>query len=136
MSVKKVAFIIVGLISLCLGIIGIFMPVLPTTPFLLLSSYLFLRSSKKLHSWLINHKIFGEYIYNYMEYRAVKKSAKLSAYIFLWISLTISITLINNIYVKLFLIFIGVAVTIHVASLKTLNLEDSKKSYQKLENRK
>ena len=59
---KKYLLIIVGCLSLGLGIIAMFLPVLPTTPFLLLSAGCFLRSSKSLYDWLLNHKYFGEYI--------------------------------------------------------------------------
>lgn len=136
MQIKKYIFILLGLISLSLGIIGVFIPVLPTTPFLLLSSYLFLRSSKKLYNWLMSHKVLGEYIYNYMEHRAVKKSAKISAIIFLWLSMTISIILVSSTHVRLFLVFIGIAVTIHIATLRSLNIDDSKNLYKNAQRRK
>lgn len=125
-KIKKYLLIIAGLITLCLGIIGVFIPVLPTTPFLLLSAMCFLRSSTKLYNWLINHKIFGEYIYNYMKYRAVKKSAKISAIIFLWASILISILLIDNPYVKILLLVIATCVTIHILKLKTLKISNTK----------
>ncbi|MDR2840025.1 MAG: YbaN family protein, partial [Paludibacter sp.] len=57
----KLLFIILGLISLALGIIGIFLPLLPTTPFLLLSAALFARGSQRLYNWLINHRVLGSY---------------------------------------------------------------------------
>lgn len=136
MRIKKYIFIILGLISLSLGIIGVFIPVLPTTPFLLLSSFLFLRSSEKLYNWLMSHKVLGEYIYNYMEHRAVKKSAKISAIIFLWLSMTISIILVGSTHVRLFLAFIGVAVTLHIATLRSLNIDDSKNLYKNAQRRK
>ncbi|MDR2823760.1 MAG: YbaN family protein, partial [Prevotellaceae bacterium] len=57
----KYLLIVLGVISLAWGVLGIFLPLLPTTPFLLLSAFLFARSSEKLHSWLLNHKILGKY---------------------------------------------------------------------------
>lgn len=128
-KIKKYLLIIAGLTTLCLGVVGVFIPVLPTTPFLLLSSMCFLRSSTKLYNWLINHKIFGEYIYNYLKYRAVKKSAKISALILLWSSILISIILIDNFHVKIILLIIATGVTIHISKLKTLNY--SKPSFSK-----
>ena len=75
---KKYLLIIVGCLSLGLGIIGMFLPVLPTTPFLLLSAGCFLRSSKSLYDWLLNHKYFGEYIKDFIEHRAISKKIKIT----------------------------------------------------------
>mgnify|MGYP000989368112 CR=1 FL=1 len=124
-KIKKYMLIIAGVLTLCLGVVGIFIPVLPTTPFLLLSAMCFLRSSAKLYNWLINHKVFGEYIYNYLNYRAVKKSAKISALIFLWTSILISVLLIDNLHVKILLLIIAACVTIHISKLKTLNISNT-----------
>jgi hypothetical protein len=71
-----------------------------------------------------------------MEYRAVKKSAKISAIIMLWLSLTISILIVDNMHVRLLLAFIGAAVTIHISSLKTLNIDDSRNLYRNEQNRR
>ncbi|MFO7636933.1 MAG: YbaN family protein [Clostridia bacterium] len=117
--IKKSLLIVSGMVALGLGILGIFLPVLPTTPFLLLAGYCFLRSSKKLHCWLVNHRVFGSYIYHYMTYKAVKKRAKIMAVIFLWTTLAISFFLVDIIYVRIFLVLVGIAVTTHLALLKT-----------------
>ena len=109
-----------GTISLILGTVGIFIPILPTTPFLLLASYCYIRSSKKLYNWLINHKVFGKYIYNYLVHKSVKKSAKITALTLLWLSLGVTIYLMKNFYISFILILIGTAVSIHIISLKTL----------------
>lgn len=117
---KKFMLILIGTISLIFGIVGILMPLLPTTPFLLLSSFCYLRSSKRLYNWLINHRILGNYIYNYLTYRAIKKSAKIGAIIFLWISLGLSIFIVESLYLKILLFAIGIGVSIHLLSLKSL----------------
>lgn len=122
-SAIKFMLIFIGTVSFGLGIIGVFVPVLPTTPFLLLSSFCFIRSSKRMHTWLINNKIFGEYIYNYMTYRAVRKSVKIKALIFLWVSLLISIFTISNLYLDILLLLIGISVSAHIISLKTLGID-------------
>ena len=119
-SIKKYVLIFIGSISLALGIVGVFIPVLPTTPFLLLSSFCYIHSSKRLYNWLINHKVFGEYIYNYITYRAVKQSTKIGALIFLWASLIISMTIASNLHLRIFLLAVGVGVSIHLLTLKTL----------------
>ena len=124
-SVKKYLLILAGSISLVLGIIGIVIPVLPTTPFLLLASFCYLRSSKRLYDWMLNNRVFGSYLYNYITYRAIKKSVKVVTLIVLWITLTVSIVLVTNVYLRIFLVAVGVGVSIHVLSLKTLRKDHS-----------
>lgn len=109
-----------GTVSLVLGVTGIFLPVLPTTPFLLLAAFCYARSSRKLHDWLISRKHLGPYIHNYMEHRAIKKRVKVRAVIFLWVALILSMILVDNLYVRIILPLIGAAVTWHIASLKTI----------------
>lgn len=121
--VKKCLLIFAGSISLLLGVIGAFVPVLPTTPFLLLSAYCYLRSSKRLYNWLINHRIFGTYIYNYLTYRAITQRTRIVALIFLWATLLTSASLTHNLHLRLFLLAVGVGVTIHLYALKTMSRE-------------
>lgn len=117
---KKVLFILIGIICVILGVIGIFLPILPTTPFLLLASLLFLNSSEKLHKYLNNHKYFGEYIRDYHEKRGVKRAMKVRAIVFIWVSILFSAYMINILWVSIVLIVIAVCVTAYLVSLKTL----------------
>lgn len=119
-SFTKVLLILLGSISLFLGIVGLFLPLLPTTPFLLLASFCYLRSSKRLHTWLINNKVFGKHIHNYITYRAVDKNIKIKALLFLGVTLTISILIIEHLYVDILLILVGIIVGTHLLLLKTL----------------
>ena len=116
--IKKYLLIAVGCLSLAFGVIGIFLPLLPTTPFLLLAAYCFTRSSNRLYNWLIQHKVFGKYIYNYLTYRAVEPKAKVLALVFLWGTTAFSLFLLPNIYLRLLLIAVGTGVTFHILSLK------------------
>jgi uncharacterized membrane protein YbaN (DUF454 family) len=125
-SIRKYLLIFLGTLSLGLGIIGVFLPVLPTTPFLLLASFCYVRSSKRMYNWLINHRIFGSYIYCYLEYRAVPRKTKIGALIFLWTTLLVSAALVPSIHLRIFLLVVGIAVSIHLMTLKTLSLEDMK----------
>lgn len=118
--VKKYILMTVGCLSLALGIIGIFLPLLPTTPFLLLAAYCFTRSSNRLYSWLIHHKTFGGYIYHYQIYRAVTRKTKLLAIVCLWGSLIFSGILLSGLYSRLLLIAAGTGVTLYLLSLRTL----------------
>jgi uncharacterized protein len=119
-SLKKIILFIIGTISLVLGTIGIFLPLIPTTPFLLLCAFCYLRSSQRFYDWLINHKVFGKHIYNYLEYKAVSLKTKIAALSFLWVSLIISIILVDILYVRLLLLVVGLAVSIHILLIKTL----------------
>ena len=119
-TLKKYILLLVGLVCLAAGIAGILVPVLPTTPFLLLASFCFIRSSKRLHDWLIGNKVFGEYIDHYIKHRAVKRSTKIAALIFLWASLTLSIVLVQPLYIDLLLVLVGLAVSIHILLLKNI----------------
>jgi uncharacterized membrane protein YbaN (DUF454 family) len=125
---RKVILIGVGCVSLSTGIIGIFVPLLPTTPFLLLSAACFLRSSDRLHYWLINHYIFGAYIKNYLNYKAITRKSKIVSIFLLWIFLTSSVLLfVKMLWIKILLFIIAIGVTIHILRLKTLSrkiLED------------
>jgi len=120
---KKIFMAIFGFIFLALAIIGIFVPVLPTTPFLLLAAFFFLRGSERMHNWLINHRTFGPSINSYMNHRALRKSTKIKAISTLWISLGLSIYLVKNTYVDVMLIIIGLAVGFYLLSLKTMQEE-------------
>lgn len=116
---KKAMYGSFGFLFLTLGIIGIFFPVLPTTPFMLLASFFFLRSSERMHRWIMNHRVFGPPVKNYMENRSMKKSTKVKAISTLWLSLGLSLYLVKNIYVDILLIVIGISVSLYLLSLKT-----------------
>jgi len=119
-GIKKAILVPAGVMCIALGVIGIVLPVLPTTPFLLLAAFLFYRSSEKFHNRLLNSKFLGEYIRNYMEYRAIKRSIKILAIAVLWTTLIISVILIDNIYIRIFLSVVGLAATSHILLVKTL----------------
>lgn len=122
----KILFVILGLLSLGLGIIGIVVPVLPTTPLLLLSAYFFLRSSQRLYRWLLTHKIFGSYIRNYIYHKAIEKEVKIFTLLLLWATIMLSIYLVREkIWLQVFLVIVAIAVSIHVLKLRTMPKEQS-----------
>lgn len=118
-KIKKIIFILAGLIFTFLAIVGIFVPLLPTTPFLLLAAFFYGRSSARLYHWLLNNKILGRYIYNYIHHRSVSKKLKIFTIIVLWASLLLSMYFLKNVYLAIFLLIIGAAVTTHIILLKT-----------------
>lgn len=112
---------ILGLISLGLGILGAFLPVLPTTPLLLLSAALFLRGNRRLYDWLMNHPRLGVYISNFMKHKAIPLRVKIVAVSMLWITLLYcAIWVAGHWAFRLFFIMIAIGVTIHILSYKTL----------------
>lgn len=117
--IKKYLFISAGLVSLALGVVGIFLPLLPTTPFLLLSAFCFIRSSPRLYNWLVNHRVFGVYIHDYLKYRAVSLKTKVFAVVLLWGTICLSIFLLPNMIVRIFLAAVALGVSVHLLSLKT-----------------
>ncbi len=125
-AIRKYVYILLGSVSLALGVIGIAVPVLPTTPFLLLTSFFYLRSSERLHGWLMNNRILGPYIYSYMTYKAIPGKTKLFTIIFLWSTLTISMIVVPSLHVRIFLAVVGITVTVHLVLLRTLSDEEMK----------
>ena len=113
--------VIAGTICLILGIIGVFVPLLPTTPFLLLSAAAYFRSSERLYNWLINHKYLGVYILNFREYKAIPLRAKIISTSLLWGTIGYCIVfMVLSIWIKILLGCIAVGVTWHILSFKTL----------------
>ena len=115
----KVLLITTGTFFIGVGIIGIFVPVLPTTPFLLISAALYARSSKRFYNWLTGNKIFGIYIKNYREGRGIPLKLKIITIALLWITIGCSaIFAIDIFWVRVILVIIAIGVTIHIISIK------------------
>ena len=123
-SLQKIALVTAGILCVGLGILGIFVPVLPTTPFLLLAAACFVRSSDRLYNWLIHHRWFGNYIRYYREYHAVTLRSKIAALVMLWgvIGYT-AFGVIENWWLRGLLGAIAIGVTIHLLHLRTLTPE-------------
>ena len=104
-----------------LGILGIFLPLLPTTPFLLLTAALYFKGSPRLYNWLLNHRHFGPYIRNFRENKAIPLRAKIISLVLMWGTMLYCIFfLIPLLWVKILLGLIAAGVTYHILSFKTL----------------
>ncbi len=100
---KKITILLLGHLFLVLGIIGAFLPVMPTTPFLLLAAYCYSKSSDKLHNWILNHKYFGPSIRNWHEHGMISKKAKALAALTLILVMTLRIPTLNvHLGIKIF----------------------------------
>jgi hypothetical protein len=119
-SITKYFYLFSGFLLVIIGVIGIFLPVLPTTIFLILASACFIKSSPKANEWLRNHKILGMYIKNYQDKSGLTIKSKIFNITFLWIMILASAIFFTELwYVRLLLFAIAIGVTIHLLMIKT-----------------
>ena len=120
-KLSRWALILAGNFFVALGILGVFLPLLPTTPFLLLAAACYFRSSEKFYNRLINNKWLGNYIKNYREKKSIPLKIKVLGLSFLWLTIGYSVFFVVNIFLlRVILILIAIGVTIHVLSIRTL----------------
>jgi uncharacterized membrane protein YbaN (DUF454 family) len=112
--IKRVLLIIAGMLALAAGAAGIALPILPTTPFVILAAACFGMSSPKLYSWLVNTRYFGEYIRHYREKSDISAQARRTGIIVLWLTLCVSSIVFRKPFVWLILGLVGVCVTAHI----------------------
>ena len=111
-----------GIIFVLIGCVGIAIPVLPTTPFILLAALCFTKGSKKLHTWLINSSIFGKYIDDYIKGRGIPLHAKIISIAFVWTGIGYSIYKMKDvIFGQVVLFLVAMSVSIHIAAIKEKN---------------
>ncbi len=113
MIVKSYLLIILGLILLGIGTIGIIIPILPTMPFLILAFSCF-ADTPKIKNWLLKNRMIYYYIQNYQTRTCLKKEVVIKSLGTLWLTLFISILVSKKIEINIFLILIGISVTIHI----------------------
>ena len=121
---KIIIFKILGFLFVGIGVLGIFIPLLPTTIFLIIASYFFMKSSPKLNDKLINNKYLGVYLKNYKDKKGIPFSSKDTSICLLWTSIIFSALLLtDNIYIRIILFFVAIGVTVHISTIKNLNLK-------------
>jgi len=117
----RILLVIAGTFFVGLGIVGIFVPLLPTTPFLLLAAACYARSSQRFYGWLLNNKWFGNYIRNYLEGKGIQLRVKVITVTLLWITIGASVVfVVETLVLKLILVIIAIGVSIHIISVRTL----------------
>ena len=117
----SIILIATGTLFVGLGIIGIFMPVLPTTPFLLLAAAYYARSSQRFYDWLLTNRWFGNYIRNYLQGKGISLKIKILTIALLWLTIGCSVAFAVHVFIiRIILIVIAVGVTIHILSVRTL----------------
>jgi uncharacterized protein len=122
--IKKWFLVGLGSVSVALGVVGIFVPILPTTPFLLVAAACYMRSSERFYAWLLHHPWFGDYIKNYREGNGIPLFTKITVITLLWLTIGFSVLMVIPVMIgRLLLVGIAVGVTIHIVSIKTLKQE-------------
>lgn len=116
----KYIYLLIGSVSLALGVLGIFLPVLPTTPFLLLAAALFFRSSPLAYAWLLNHKYLGVYIRNFREDKSIPLHVKIISLSLLWITaINCAVFIFTHWGLRVLMLAVAVGVTCYILSFKT-----------------
>lgn len=110
----KIAYIAFGWLFVALAVLGVVLPLLPTTPFLLLASACFARGSTRLHQWLLNSEPLGQYLRDYEAGRGIPLRAKIVAVGLMWVSLVLAMVRVPNVAVRLLLALIGIGVTVYL----------------------
>lgn len=133
-SLRKWLLMAVGILAVGMAVVGIFIPVLPTTPFLLLAAGCFMRSSERLYAWLIHHKWFGDYIRHYRDYRAISLQTKALTLGLLWTVIgATAVFAVTQWWVRALLAVVAVSVTLHLLQIKTLTPEMLQSSQKRFE---
>jgi uncharacterized protein len=122
-NIQRIVLIACGTLSAVLGVIGIFVPILPTTPFLLLAAFLYARSSPRLLHVLLGNRWLGAYIRNYGDGRGIPLRMKMITIAGLWATIGMTVLwAVSVVWLQLALIAIAVAVTVHLLRIKTLRV--------------
>jgi len=117
---KKHIYTVIASAFVAIGTIGIFVPLLPTTPFLLLAVYFYMNSSRRHLKWLLKNRYLGMYIHNYTSKKGMPLWLKIRTISLLWITLIFGmIFATQNLHLRLFLAVVGIGVTIHIYVKKT-----------------
>ena len=116
---KKIFLTLIGFLFLAVGIVGIFVPVLPTTPLIVLASVIFSMSNEKIYNYIANTKHLGAYVRNYQDKIGVPIKTKIISLVYLWLSLVLSCLFIEKYFIHWILLVVGVLVSLHIILLKT-----------------
>lgn len=111
---KHISLVFIGSLALLVGVIGIVLPILPTTPFLLLAAFCYVRSSKRLYVWLLENRMFGPYIHSYLKHRAVSPSAKRWALLLLWAGILFTLRWLDQAWLQGGLLIVAALVSLYL----------------------
>lgn len=107
------------------GFLGIFLPVLPTTPLILAAAFCFAKGSDRFYNWLIEHRLFGKYVKDYSSGEGIPVRAKVKAITLLWVTISVSVFLVDIFILRIFLAIIAAGVTIYLLYLPSKRFNGS-----------
>ena len=105
-SPKKLKWLMIGIVSMVLGAIGVVLPVLPTTPFLLLASFCFAKGSDRFHKWFIGTKLYKKHLESFVTSRSMTLKTKLCILLPASAMLILAMLAMSNIYGRVFIVFL------------------------------
>ena len=131
----RALLIILGTLCVALGVLGMFLPLLPTTPFLLLAAICYARSSERFYLWLMNNRWCGDYIRNYREGKGIPVKQKIFTLVLLWLTIGFTTVLVvSQWWLRVILLGIAVGVTIHLMKIKTYSQKTQHSPVQRSDN--
>ena len=119
-SPKKALLVAAGSVSLALAVLGVFLPLLPTTPFLLLASACYVRSSERLHGWLMGNRLLGPYIRNFKERRGIPLRGRIITVVLLWLPLIYSVYRLDILWLEVLLVLMGLTWSVIILRMKAV----------------
>jgi uncharacterized membrane protein YbaN (DUF454 family) len=120
MRLINALLVVAGTLSLAIGVVGIVVPLLPTTPFLLLAAAAYLRGSPRMHRWLLGNRLMGKYIRDYREGRGVPQRVKVYTLCLLWAAIGYAaIFVVDRTWIRVLLLAVALAVTYHILTIET-----------------
>ena len=122
---KKRLLTAIGCLALGLGVLGLFLPLLPTVPFVLLAAACFARSSPRFHGWLLAHPHLGPIVQQYQGGQGIPRNVKIRVIVVLWLSMGLSMFMLAKIWAVVLLACIGTAVTLYLLKLPTAEFDES-----------
>jgi uncharacterized membrane protein YbaN (DUF454 family) len=119
-SLKRRLFVAAGTVALGLSVVGVIVPVLPTTPFLLLAAFCYMRGSQRLYAALLRNRFAGSYLRDYLEGRGMPRKKKIWTLAMLWCAMVLTAVLAtDSLAVRVVLAVILAAVTVHILRIRT-----------------
>jgi uncharacterized membrane protein YbaN (DUF454 family) len=120
---RRAAWLVMGWVAVGIGTIGIFVPILPTTCFLLLAGAAFARSSPRAWHWLHHNRVFGRYLREYREGRVIPMRIKVASLAVLWLTIGATVIAVDNLIVRVLVLLVAVVVTAHVVTTASRRIE-------------